>query len=250
MSAGTVPTPAEIARSLAYRYNLQLRDAHDLARVSEALEVVGNWTMARDAIAEIVRSAAASVSNPSEPHARLAQLPLRCYLSANFDGLLESALERNGRSPIVNVPSWRGLTTTDTLEVDGSLERPLVVHLYGHASDPASLVLTYDDFLDVASRLGQAPARMIPVSMRAALANSTLLVIGLSVQGQEWRVIRHSLIRTGLDNFREHFMVVLPPQEHVEQEFIENRLHTDRFSIYWGTAQDFSDELIQRWHAY
>ena len=70
---GTVPTAAEIARSLAYRYSLQLRDADDLARVSDALEVDDDRTLAREAVAEIVRSAGAKLSNPSEPHARLAQ---------------------------------------------------------------------------------------------------------------------------------------------------------------------------------
>ena len=88
--------------------------------------------------------------------------------------------------------------------------------------------------------------------MRLALAGSALLVIGLSPQGQEWRLIHRLLIHTAGSRLRRkvNVMVALPPQEHAEQELIEKRLNVDNFFIYLGNREDFTDELIRRWHDY
>ena len=196
MSAGIVPAAAEIARSLAYRHDLRLHDEHDLARVSEALESIYDAALVRDEVAEIVRADIADSSDPTEPHAVLAQLPLSLYLSANFDGLLGSALTANMRHPIadvVNIRSRRSERVADDLP-GPSQAGPLVVHLYGHASAPESLVLTNDDFLDLTWQLGQDMARIIRPSVLAKLKRSMLLVLGMPPQGQPWRVIRRWLL--------------------------------------------------------
>src|SRR6185295_15219504 len=83
-------------------------------------------------------------SDRDEPHRILATLPLSHYVTTNADGFLASALRWKKRNPVVEHCRWReDLESLPTAyrALTGTLQAPLVFHLYGNDSDPTSLVL-------------------------------------------------------------------------------------------------------------
>lgn len=95
VSADVLPLGAEMAQSLAYRYNLPLKDAHDLARVTEAAETKVSRLIVREELAEVIRSSGPpDFSAAGQPHAALARLPFDLYITASFDNILETALQQ------------------------------------------------------------------------------------------------------------------------------------------------------------
>lgn len=152
VSADILPLGAEMAQSLAYRYNLPLKDAHDLARVTEAAETKVSRLIVREELAEVIRSSGPpDFSAAGQPHAVLARLPFDLYITASFDNILETALQQGGRLPRVEIV----ISQEDgdkRPHADFTPESPLVLHFYGHASQPASCPFT-DGLLCVLSLL-------------------------------------------------------------------------------------------------
>jgi len=247
-TADVLPLGSELAQRLAVRYELPLDDPSDLARVAEYLEVVTDRMVPREQLAEIVRSGFPDPSDRDEPHAVLATLPLPIYISANFDSLLETALAGQGRSPYVeSVGTGTGqLVREIEPDFDPTVESPLALHLYGHASQPESLVLTQDDFLEFTVTV--AAERSFNRRVLGALADATTLAIGFSPAGLQWRVFRHTVLgRLPAYSGRRAFMVALPPPSDFERRLVEQQLERSGFVIYWGTAHDFAAELGERW---
>jgi len=251
ITASVLPMGAEIAQSLAYRYNLPRSYAMDLSRVTEAAELLVGREIVRGELAEVIRGGARpDFSEPGEPHAALARLPLDLYVTANFDSILEEGLNARRRSPYVEVISMEGSDLRPPA-IHPTPRQPLVVHLYGHASQPASLVLTEDDFLETAMSFA-AEKKPIRREVLARMADATVLVIGLSPWSWSWRVIQHTLLdRQPRSLRRRGLMVSLPPPIENEQEhgLLERRLDEAGFTLYWGTASEFAEELVPRWEA-
>jgi hypothetical protein len=249
-TADVLPLPAQIAQILAGRYNLQLDDARDLTRVIEAAEIRMGPLLVRGNLAEIIRSGREpDFFAPDEPHALLAALPVALYVTANYDSLLEEALRVQGRQPRVEIIVDQDGRAKKS-SVRPTLSSPLIVHLYGHASQPASLVLTQDDFLEATVKLAKEEQFINPYVM-AEITDSTLLAIGISPTSWQWRVFRHGLLNSLPKVLRRRsFMVLLPPTSADERDLLERQLEAEFTDIYWGTSSEFAAELYERWQAY
>ncbi len=86
---------------------------------------------------------------PSEIHAALAELPFSLILTTCQDDLMAHALQAAGKAPIVQRYHIGG-DKRDNPEflLSNSPKTPLVYHLFGHAHEPGSLVLSENDLLD------------------------------------------------------------------------------------------------------
>jgi hypothetical protein len=209
------------------------------------------------------------------PDRVLAKLPFPYYISANFNNLLADALSAVGRPPQVMICPWNqyvaDLYADASFEpnplgdekcslvferkTQGSVRRPLVYHLFGRLCAPNSLVLTEDhyfDFLIGATRNKE----LIPYRLVRRLTDSSLLFLGFRLDDWEFRVLFRTLESLGgrvLKEGHRHIAVQLDPDDGRIQDarharrFLERYFGEANISLYWGSANDFLNELSERW---
>lgn len=194
--------------------------------------------------------------DPTEPHQALAALPFPLYLTTNPDSLLEAALQRAGRRPTRLSCPWN-----DSVEQAGaqrpedpSVIRPLIYHLFGHLREPDSLVLTEDDYFRYLIGTTSNNA-LIPPVVRYRLTDTALLFLGFRLEDWNFRVLFRSVMNDAVRNRRRrntHVAVQLDLDESQASQPAQARRFLERYfgdadvSIYWGSAEDFIRELLQR----
>jgi hypothetical protein len=197
--------------------------------------------------------------NRVEPHAMLAGLPLRVYMTTNYDDFMLTALTRAGKDPVRIVCPWyEGSVSADPETVgEPPVERPVVYHLHGSGHDPRTMVLTEDDYLEFLIRLvasHQTPELpMIPTSVLPALTARPLLFIGYALHDWTFRVIFQTLLRTVAKvQQRRHVSVQLQPlaggrrATRGAQEYLTHYFDQWNISVFWGSAADFCGQLRAR----
>jgi len=199
---------------------------------------------------------------PAEPYKVLAQLPLPIYITTNTNNLLALALEEAGKDPQVAICPWN-----EHIEQLQSIydkepafqptpQRPLVYHLFGRLNEPYSVVLTEDDYFNFL--IGVTRNRdLIPKDVLQALVNSALLFVGFQLDDWQFRVLFHSLLDQQGSLLRggyPHVAVQIEPEEgrilvperarsYLEDYFAKGA----EISLYWGSAEDFTTELLTGW---
>jgi hypothetical protein len=181
-----------------------------------------------------------AAGTPTPIHTTLASFPLLSqYVTTNYDDLMMLALRQCGRHPVVGISPWQSVTRVRQTSVspwyfdpavetwrDRSAigagwrpgpERPLVFHLHGHHSEPGSLILTEDDYVEYLVKIAteRQPGKgtsVLPPYLYEALAEKPLLFIGYSLQDWTFRVLFRALLRnTPKGQRRKHVSVQLPP---------------------------------------
>lgn len=227
-----------VRRELLRRYSKALPQTAQDASIGELVEMVNRLRQQRD---------------PAEPHAVLAKLPLPIFITTNTDTLLESALVAAGKQPQVALCPWNEYVESKLPPVSyvPSVQKPLVYHLFGHISDPDSLVLTEDDYFDYL--IGVTSNKdLIPDVVRRALADTAMLFLGFQIDDWNFRVFFRSIMSQegrGRRGRYAHVAVQIDPEEEriIEPEgarrYLETYFQGADMSIYWGAAADFIREL-------
>jgi len=196
----------------------------------------------------------------TEPHRVLASLPFSIYVTTNPDTLLESALTEAGKAPVSEICRWNsdleGLPSIYDKQPDyrPDVNHPLVYHLYGKLAQPESVVLTEDDYFDYL--IGVTSNKdLIPGVVRAALANSALLFLGFQMDDWNFRVLFRSIMNQEGGGRRAKYKHVAA-QIDLEQgrflnperarRYLEAYFQDADISIYWGSTQDFMNELASQ----
>jgi hypothetical protein len=203
----------------------------------------------------------------TEPHRVLAELGLPIYVTANPDNLLADALRDAGREPEVDLFHWfedpevewpPSVFDRDPTYIP-SPERPLVYHLMGHLDFPRTPVLTEDDYFRYL--IGAAGSRaVIPRQVRGKYANSALLFVGFQMDDWDFRVIYWSVVSGEAELLRRRNYNVgvqvapdedrFPDAEAARKHLAERYFDLERVTLYWGTPQDFAQDLWEKWQAY
>jgi hypothetical protein len=199
--------------------------------------------------------------DPDDPHRVLAGLPLPIFITAGFGNLLADALTEAGKEPQVTLCPWN-----EHVELSPSLYgagagyrpetvRPLVYHLFGNLREPDSVVLTEDDYFDFL--IGVTGNKdLIPPVVRRALADTALLFLGFRMDDWDFRVLFRSLMSQEGRSRRSryaHVAVQIDPEEgqilkpEGARRYLESYFEDADISIYWGSSEDFIQELGRRW---
>lgn len=193
-------------------------------------------------------------ANKKNPLLLLADLPLPIYLTTSFHNFIEVALMLAGKQPRTEICRWNehlnGLPSVFEADpkYEPSPEEPLVYHLHGLDVEPTSLVLTEDDYLDFLVTISKNKGT-IPLPVRQALAESSLLLLGYGLRHWDFRVIFRGLIKP-TDNRRRPASVSIQLENVLEKEYLKHYLKQEaRFGVYWGTPQQFTQELWEGWVA-
>ena len=270
-SASVLPVAGHLAQQLADECGYPLLDRDNLARVTEYIAVTKRDGMApKDRIREIFEGTECGAQACTNSiHRVLASLQLPIYLTTNYDNLMVRALQEVDRDARREICRWnRLLLEQESSAFDTGYEptpaNPVVFHLHGHTGVPESIVLTEDDYLDflvnISKDLSVSPAgpqlrAALPIKIRNALRNTTLLFVGYKLADLNFRVILRGLLGSiEQSTKRISIAVQLPPdstnlQEEVQrtQEYLEQYFNwTLNLQVYWGPADDFAAELQQR----
>lgn len=225
---------------------------------------------------ELFRTAGqlARASDPYEPHRVLAGLPLRIYITTNYDDMLADALRETDvktesgetvkKQPEVVICPWSERFYAPSVydEEPGyvpSVERPLVYHLFGHLSVPDSMVLTEDDYFEfllgfTANKKRTPP--VIPPAVLRALTDSALLILGFALDDWSFRALfRTVMVQPGgaRRGRYAHVGIQLEPDEarnlnpRRAYQYLQKYFGDAQINLYWGKSDDFLRELAQRW---
>jgi hypothetical protein len=184
----------------------------------------------------------------------LADLPLPIYLTTGYHNFIETALTLAGKKPRTEICRWNESVNDLPLvfetepNYEPSPEEPLVYHLHGLDAEPTSLVLTEDDYLDFLATISKNKT-IIPLPVRQALADSSLLLLGYDLRHWDFKVIFRGLIKP-TDNSRRPASISIQLENMLEKEYLKHYLKQEaRFGVYWGTAGHFMQELWASWEA-
>lgn len=223
---------------------------------------------------------AASDRMPAEPHKVLATLPCRIYINAEPTTLLSEALrtqlvkwpdgQMKPRAPREDFCRWNHDAVEEAppspfeTEPDyvPSIEKPLVFHIFGTLQYPESIVITEDDYFDFIGAVAESP-ELIPIDLRAAVAESSLLLLGLGLQDWDVRVLLRALVNREIaeslgKNFKhvaadtdagdgdgDGVVSVDGAKEYLREYFGEFR--DPKISIFWASVEAFCEGLEHAW---
>lgn len=266
-SYGFAPLGGEIAESWAQKYDYPFEDRWNLSKVAQfvATDQDAMWPkeeLQRQFLA--ARSNRPDFDDVDEPHAVLADLPLKIFVTTNYDDFMCSALEHKNKRPRREFHRWNSaiqnhtsvFDENDSYEPDES--NPLVYHIHGHDDVAESMVLTEDDYLDFLVSMVQDKEDRLLEEVTSAMGKSTLLFLGYSLADMNFRVLFRSIVQYAtISTRRSHFSVQLIPVEHgaPEEQKTKARQYLDNYfqdldiSVFWGTCRNFFSELRKRWEA-
>lgn len=201
------------------------------------------------------------IDNAQDPYKLLAQIPFSIYLTTNYNLLLESALKEAGRTPRIMLAPWNAYTEDKLRTLDRAYEptpkEPLVYYLFGRTAEPKSVVLTEDQYFDYLLGISRNND-LIPLYVRNALRNTSLLFIGFRIDEWSFRVLFRSIIAKKTDMMEDyiHIAAQIEPEEgriidpqgarRYLEEYFKN---SASINLYWGSAEEFVQELWKQWNA-
>ena len=259
---GFIPLGTQIAREWASAHGYPLEDPQDLARVAQFIATEFHSVFPKEEVSQRLKSLSPpDFRESNEPHSVLADLPLKVYMTTNYDDFMVQALRSRDRDPKREICRWnRMLQRQKTVFSSGyepTVANPVVFHLHGCAEIAEPIVLTEDDYLDFLVNLTRYKA--IPSRIERALAGASLLFLGYKLADWDFRVLFHSLV-TYMERSlqRSHISVQLVPldeqataaQKGRAQQYLDRYFARLSIRVYWGTCRQFAAELRARWKAH
>lgn len=265
----TLQRASEIAEEWATDAGFPFDDCTDLAKVAQFLSVTTDPIYPKNKIIQRFRSVPppSFADDPYEPHRVLAELPLRTYITTNYDDFMFRALEwvetepGKNKTPRREVCQWN--TTIDRrrsrsrkrkTDCRPDIQNPLVFHLHGHVDDPESLVLTEDDYLDFLISIGR-DEDLLPPGILEAFTTTSLLFVGYGLNDWNFRVLFRSVVGyLAKWKKRVHISVQLEPlpesapkaQRDNAMDYLNRYFQDLNIRVYWGDARDFTKDLRKR----
>ena len=254
--------PAGAARNLSIALSqklaAELKTDHDLVvEDPDNLPLVAEFFLDRSSRADLefeVRNfyTEALHERPDPTFDDLASLPFTLFVSSRHDLVLEHYL-RPRRTPDSFCYSLRG-DAQPTLGVVGTVERPLVYHLLGSISDPASLVLTESELLDLLRSIA-SDAPPLPKDLVNAFASKSFLFIGCELHAYYTRALLH-MLELSRSGQRAFALESTPVNKDRHTFHLEYRLGVWFYEVGYKTLklidwdeQKFIKELRRRWEA-
>jgi hypothetical protein len=207
---------------------------------------------------------------PDEVHEALSRLPLPVYFTATYTDQLKTALTRLGKKSKILQPlalnmraqelgilalNWDKTREEDRLLSFASPTAPVLYHLLGHFSRPKEMVLTEDDYLDLLVRLRGRDS--LPDLLLKRILSGLNIFIGFDPDGWEFRLINKGLLLRRPTYDKRMSVIQLRPDAPSVDDYAEMggrpyEYYFERlgFQVYWGTAEEFAAELLERWEKF
>lgn len=266
-----LPFGRELAKKWAEEYDYPLDDSSQLARVAQFLAIEDGMELSpKNKLSMMLKGIKppdfSLEENRETPYAVLADLNLPIYITTNYDHFMETALKNKGKDPVSEFCRWNDSLRKYAKEAGipsvfdkpgkykPTVDKPLVYHLHGDIYNPQSMVLTEKDYIDFVIDLNREGEQSLPVVVRQALATSSLLFIGYSLEDTSFRVIFQGVISLQDPVYRQISIAVqLHPSFSAEkkeraQRYLDNYTNNMfKVHVYWGDICKFAREIHKRW---
>jgi hypothetical protein len=192
----------------------------------------------------------------------LARFPLPIYITTSQSNFIERALEAEGKKPCTQICFWSVEMTQIRKEhrtnrdFSPSVTEPLVYHLYGLENYPQTLVLSEDDYINfLISVTGDNDSLnpKIPLSLRQALGESQLLLIGYQLSDWDFRVLFPLIMKFRDDEYSPRGMIIQLHERKNELsntnavEYLKRYFDRKSFEIILNDADTFIQNLWDKW---
>jgi hypothetical protein len=196
------------------------------------------------------------------PLSILATLDVPVYLTTSYHLLMEDALKAVGKTPRTEVYCWQqGLEQNIPPECasdptfEPGINTPLVYHLHGVDIFTDSLVLTEDDHLEFLVNVTQdfREVDMIPSTVRNALTNGLLALLGYELHAWDLRVLLQGVIKDSALRPGSVAIQLMPGQaQGIKnsagfQQYLQKYFGQVNISVYWGDPHTFVETLRKEW---
>lgn len=250
----------KMAEELGYDNGTTPKITPNLARLALEFEVRTQRRYLIDFISNVLPD---QQCEPSPALMKLASLPFKLIITANYDRLLERALEKAGTKFKVVVQPTKGLEFTpdikkfydDLIDYDGCI----VYKIHGTFVNKDKLcpgqtlknldpiIITEDDYIDFLTFIGKDPNKIgIPNFIASRITTGTLLFLGYSLEDWDFRVLYKGLIEDlNIYDFGgiKSFAIQKDPEGAWVDFWIKKNIDIYNMDIY-----DFADQLEQGYH--
>jgi SIR2-like domain len=253
INAGRLPLGSEIARQWASSHDYPFDDTDNLQRVAQFLAGKLGPTRVKKMMIDALTPLSVDVDDTDHPLGILASLPFQIYMTTNYDTRMTDALVRVGKAACRNQCYWYNRSAQwGARRMNPSVQSPIVYQWHGSVEEVDSLVLTEDDYIDFLVAMTRSRS-LVPPLVAGATAASCLLMIGHRMADINLRVILRSFDTTlrPLSIFVRHLRTGEQPsaaQAQAEQQELTRYLGGNRVEVFYGSAQDFTIELRDRWN--
>ena len=205
-----------------------------------------------------------------DPLRILAKLPFKIYITTSYYNFIEQALTAEEKEPQSEVCFWSRKTGDgrDDNKFDLSKyteKKPLVYHLFGLEDFPETLVLSEDDYMNFLISVVQdtnSNHPVVPLELRAALANWRLLLLGYRVRYWDFRVLFRFIQRyRDIAGVPRGMLIQLkpsakPPRDNQESnekrsiDYLSQYFDRKQFNVDWTNSEKFVQKLGSTWDKY
>jgi SIR2-like domain len=197
--AARPPIGAGLAVHLAERSNWSGRYPDEegmwqLQRISLDYEIEEG----RSALEAEVRTAVQSGKEPSPIVRALARMNFPIIVTTNYDRLIESALQQEGKTPEVRIYKPRERIGNFSTEVPESPRKPWLYKIHGDVGEPGSLVITDEDYINFVINMSRSDKRPVPDALAYLFVRRPTLFVGFSLLDYNLRLLFRTL-RIGWD---------------------------------------------------
>lgn len=166
-------------------------------------------------------------AKPAEIHKLIASLGPSCFITTNYDRLLEKAIEESGiHSPLSVVTNRQPAEIADILP---SYARNFIFKYHGDVEDAASIVLTRDQYRRI--------QHQYPATIRAfgtLLATRPVVMIGFGLRDLDFLAVKDELAAAFDGQVGEYF-AIMPDFDLLRKEYWRKTYRTEIVS--YGTAR-------------
>ena len=202
-----------LARECDYPTKFPDDKSPDLQRVTLCYE--NTKGLGRQALVDALVKHLHTSKTPSPAIEMLAALPVKIFVTTNYDDLLERALRKLDKDPAIYVydKGPKGDEVTDDMSEPPTPEHPLLFKMHGDLGHPDSIVITDEDYISFLERMSDTRYNhnALPETVRFHLAKWPILFIGYSLHDYNFRLTFRAL-RWGLDKARIPAAYSVDPQ--------------------------------------
>jgi hypothetical protein len=260
------PSKEQIALTFAAKHGYPLDDQDKLERVARYVAATVDPMAPREGFAEHYTDLPTPNFSelPNEPHRVLADLPFLVYLTSNFDDWMYRALkEYKQKDARLAICRWNKHIPESAPRFDPdfayTVANPLVYHFHGCMPCTESVVVTEDDYFEFLINVSR-DNKLLTHRVERAIGGCALLFLGYTLSDWDFRVLFRLFAKYLRESAMTHIAVQLEPSDAPGSQ-TERAANTVRYlnsyfgsvaqiKIYWGTCQEFCEELRVRWKAF
>lgn len=155
-------------------------------------------------IGEFIRGACRTgVAFPQEVHRLVTSLGPRCFITTNYDPLIEAALRQWQSDRFYRVVTNRHLT--ETAEIVHARAIDFVFKPHGDAADSESIVLTREQYREL---LPQGERHSALEALKTLLVSRPILYVGFGLRDPDFIFVKDLIFNTYKGGARDHYAII------------------------------------------